>query len=96
MGLLTVALTEKQLAFLETVPTSAAGIVRRALEGGSRATAVKAKCLCCCNFVRDEIRNCGVVICPLHAYRPFRGGVPEEEGPEEELELEQLSPEDLV
>ena len=39
---------------------------------GSRAKAVKAKCLSCCNFSKDDITYCAVLICPLHTVRPYQ------------------------
>ena len=43
-----------------------------AIEGKSRAAAVKAKCLDCCNWQRVEITNCPVETCPISPYRPYR------------------------
>lgn len=46
---------------------------RRALFGQmSRATAVKVKCLQCCNYDREEVRHCTVVTCALHNVRPYQ------------------------
>ena len=42
-----------------------------AYEGNSRAKAVKAKCLDCSLFQREEIKNCTVFGCPLWRYRPY-------------------------
>jgi hypothetical protein len=58
--------------YLATVPVSSRGILRRAFVGKSRAGAVKAKCLDCCHFDREEIANCLVILCPLHPYRPYQ------------------------
>lgn len=68
------ALLPEQEAFLVTVPPMYRGIIDRALRGeNSRANAIKAKCLDCCCYVRDEVEHCTVVLCPLHAYRPRYG-----------------------
>lgn len=38
----------------------------------SPAAAIKQKCMACCNYERDEVKNCDVVICPLNPYRPYQ------------------------
>lgn len=64
---------DRQRDYLNTVPTSAAGIIERAFtKTAPKSNAIKAKCLSCTNFERAEVRNCPVTICPLHAYRPFQ------------------------
>ena len=64
---------QRRIEFLRTVPASAHGIVEKALQGtASPRGAIKACCLTCTHFDRDEIRSCRVILCPLHAYRPFR------------------------
>lgn len=63
----------RQRDYINTVPTSAVGIIERAFsKTAPRSNAIKAKCLSCTNFERAEVRNCTVTICPLHAYRPFQ------------------------
>lgn len=58
---------------LSRVPESAKGIVSRAFDGAaSPRQAIKAKCLECCHYDRAEITHCQVVLCPLHAYRPYQ------------------------
>jgi hypothetical protein len=53
-------------------PESAKGVIARAFKKiASPREAIKAKCLECCNYSRDEISSCTVVLCPLHNYRPF-------------------------
>jgi hypothetical protein len=71
------ALTPTQQArvdkYIEATPVLSKGIVSRALAGSSSPRqAIKAKCLTCTNFDREEIAECRVVICPLHPYRPFQ------------------------
>ena len=59
--------------YLASAPTSARGIVARAFaRTASPRMAIKAKCLDCCAWNRDEVVNCTVVLCPLHRYRPFQ------------------------
>jgi len=45
---------------------------KTAISGKSRAAAVKAKCLDCCNWQRVEVADCLVEICPLWLFRPYR------------------------
>lgn len=45
----------------------------------SPAQAIKQKCLACCNYSREHVRECDVVICPLNAYRPYQGEPANEE-----------------
>ena len=59
---------EKTINLL-SVPPKYRGIFIKAQK--SRASAVHANCLACCNFMREEIRNC-VVECPLYPYRPYK------------------------
>lgn len=66
-------MTARQQNYSETAPVSARGAIVRAFQRvGGRANAIRAKCLACCNFDRDEIRHCTVETCPLHSFRPFQ------------------------
>ena len=66
---------EKQKAYCRDVPPLYVGIVQRAFGGAaSPRQAIKAKCLDCCGYQRDEVRHCQVVLCPLHAHRPYQQG----------------------
>lgn len=59
--------------YLSIVPAQSRGIVKKAFEGASSPRqAIKAKCLTCANFDRAEISLCRVLLCPLHAFRPYR------------------------
>ena len=58
----------------ETVPLSMQRTFAEAFSGKSKANAIKAKCLSCSNFQRDEITQCGATTCPLYAVRPFQSG----------------------
>ncbi len=44
----------------------------RACAGGSRAAAIKANCLECVCWVRDEVAKCPMTACPFWGYRPFK------------------------
>jgi hypothetical protein len=62
---------QERAAFLGSVPALSRGLMARALAGtASPRQAVKAFCLACTHYNRDEITHCPVWRCPLHAYRP--------------------------
>lgn len=76
------ALSDKQLAYIAKATTSAQGIVTRSFEKtASPRQAIKAMCLTCTGFNREEITECPVTLCPLHAYRAYQGGVEDSEMP---------------
>ena len=61
-----------------SVPDKHKMATRRALFGQmSRATAVKVKCLQCCNYDREEVRHCAVLTCALHDVRPYQPNQPQ-------------------
>lgn len=65
-------LSERQEQFIANAPLLYQGVIRDALEGAaSPRRAIKAHCLSCSGFSRDEIRHCTVITCPLHRYRPY-------------------------
>ena len=63
----------QRATFLQDVPRSARGVVAHAFAGtASPRAAIKAMCLTCSNYDRAEIAGCPVLVCPLHACRPFQ------------------------
>jgi hypothetical protein len=59
--------------YLATVPVLSRGLIARGFaKTASPRTAIKAKCLDCTHFDRDEVANCTVILCPLHSYRPYQ------------------------
>ena len=65
-------LTDRQEQFISDAPLKYQGAVRDAFEGkASPRRAIKAFCLSCSGFMREEIKACTVVLCPLHAFRPY-------------------------
>ena len=44
----------------------------RAMGGKSLKAAVKAFCMECVGWQREEVRLCTALACPLYPYRPFR------------------------
>lgn len=66
-------ITPRQSKYLSQTPPLSAGIVERAFLGtASPRTAIKAKCLACCNWQRAEVESCAVTLCPLWRYRPYQ------------------------
>lgn len=71
----------KVVEFMEKTPPLYRGWMERAFLGkASPRAAIKAMCLSCSCFVREEIANCQVVLCPLHAYRPYQPKPHQNEG----------------
>lgn len=49
------------------------GVMTKAFAGTcSPRAAIKAKCLECCSYERETIKNCTGYSCPLWAYRPYQ------------------------
>ncbi len=59
-------------SYIEQAPESCRGVMRRAFAGNSLRAAINAKCLACCNYVREDITHCRVTICPLWHLRPYQ------------------------
>jgi hypothetical protein len=63
----------KITAHIEAAPESTRGILQRAYAGqASPRQAIKAHCLNCASFDRAEVKDCLVILCPLHKYRPYQ------------------------
>jgi len=54
------------------IPKKYRGIYDKAMEGKSRRAAIKAFCLECVHWQKEEIRLCTSPDCPLYLYRPYR------------------------
>ena len=54
------------------VPTSYRTTFKRAYAGNSRNAAIRAFCLRCVGYLRNEVRDCTAYGCPLHPYRPYQ------------------------
>jgi hypothetical protein len=65
----------RQAAYLRRVPVKSRGIVGKAFgQSCSPRQAIKAKCLDCSCFDREEVRDCRVSVCPLWPWRPYQAG----------------------
>jgi hypothetical protein len=57
---------------LNECPASYRGTFERAYEGKSRSAAIRAFCLRCVGYKRNDVRDCTAYGCPLHFYRPYQ------------------------
>jgi hypothetical protein len=65
----------RQVAYLRRVPIKSRGIVAKAFgQACSPRQAIKAKCLDCAGFDREEVRVCRVSVCPLWPLRTHEAG----------------------
>ena len=65
--------------YVEQIPVSARSICDKAFSGESSAlNAIRAKCLDCSCWQRDEITHCRVLRCPLWKWRPYQPGAQDE------------------
>jgi hypothetical protein len=67
-----VALRRRKIASrIEEIPKKYRKIYKKAVETNSKAAAVKALCLECVCWQKNEIINCPCLACPLYGVRPF-------------------------
>ena len=55
---------------LQDMPKSYRSNYRKAMRGRSMKAAIKAQCLECVGWVRNEVKLCTDLGCPLYPYRP--------------------------
>lgn len=56
-----------------SAPDSCQGILAKAYSGrASPRAAIKAFCLQCVGYRREDVTNCTALACPLHKYRPYQ------------------------
>lgn len=59
--------------YLRLIPKNQQSLFYKIFTGGkSYSKAVKAKCLDCTCFNKEEIKKCEVFTCPLHNLRPYK------------------------
>jgi hypothetical protein len=60
------------------IPPRFRGVYQRAMEGKSRAAAVRAKCQECVGYedVTEQVRGCTDPACPLWPMRPYQASSP--------------------
>ena len=73
------ALTARKARIVQIVtnaPLSVQNTLRHAFSGtASPRAAIKAQCLLCAGFDRNEVKNCAAFSCGLFTYRPFQDAV---------------------
>ena len=57
---------------LNEAPRAYRRTFERAYTGKSRNAAIRAFCLHCVGFLKNEVRDCTSYGCPLHPYRPYQ------------------------
>jgi hypothetical protein len=57
---------------LSECPVSYRRIFERAFNGGSKSAGIRAFCLRCVGYLRNDVRDCTAYGCPLHPYRPYQ------------------------
>jgi hypothetical protein len=63
----------RQERVIREAPESAKNLLAGAFSGSvSPRKAIKAMCLVCLGYDRQEVKNCTARACPLWAYRPFQ------------------------
>jgi hypothetical protein len=62
---------QKIASRIEEIPKKYRKIYKKAVESNSKAAAVKALCLECVCWQKNEIINCPCLACPLYGVRPF-------------------------
>lgn len=71
-----------QESVLNELPSIYVATFQKAYSGKSKSAGVKAFCLSCVGYLRQEVRDCSATHCPLHQYRPYQakdGGADVEE-----------------
>jgi hypothetical protein len=64
---------ERVAKMIAEAPERTCGILRRAFDGtASPRDAIKAQCLACVGYDRQEVTNCTGYTCPLWMYRPYQ------------------------
>jgi hypothetical protein len=62
---------EKIARRMEEIPKKYRRIYKKAAESRSKSAAIKAFCLECVCWQKNEIINCSCLTCPLYGVRPF-------------------------
>ena len=66
-------LNDKQIAaVIAEMPRKYRKMARNAMAGLSRVCAIQLHCLKCCQWKREDVRNCTDNQCFLFSYRPYR------------------------
>jgi hypothetical protein len=66
------ALNDYQKAVISEALASQKRTMERAYTSASKASAIKAFCLRCVGYLRNEVRDCTARGCPLWTHRPYQ------------------------
>jgi hypothetical protein len=72
------SLNSEQSAVLAEVPTSYRTIFKKAFTTNRKTLGIKAFCLRCVGYLREDVRNCTAKGCPLWTHRPYQTGEEDE------------------
>lgn len=67
-----------QQTVMAEVPISYRPTFERAFTTASKSAGIKAFCLRCVGYLRNEVRDCTAKACPLYTHRPYQPDSPEE------------------
>jgi len=57
---------------LSQIPKIHQAVYKNAVSGKSRKDGIKAFCLMCVCWQKEEVRQCTDLACPLYSYRPYK------------------------
>ena len=69
----------RQKAVVSEAPVSYKRIFERAYTTNRKSIAIKAFCLRCVGYLKNEVRDCSATGCPLWTHRPYQSGSLEDE-----------------
>ena len=72
------ALNDHQKAVISEALPSYRTIIERAYTTNRKSLAIKAFCLRCVGYLRNEVRDCTSLGCPLWTHRPYQSDGDEE------------------
>ena len=71
---------------IREAPPKYRGILQRAYSGRSKATTIRAVCIRCVGYRRDDVTNCTAYKCPIWPVRPYqRADEPDDEPAPEQV-----------
>jgi hypothetical protein len=73
---------------IASAPVRCRGILQRAYRGRSKAATIRATCLRCVGYLRDDVTNCSAYKCPIWPVRPYQRA----DEPDDEPDAEQVTP----
>lgn len=66
-------MNKAQQSVLAEVPTTYRPVFERAFTTNSKVAGIRAFCLRCVGYLRNDVRHCTAYACPLWPHRPYQG-----------------------